>query len=95
MPQRTDNNTLTGSISAKEKILVLYLIEYTTASTAEFHSVTLGLRVSVQPAKPASPIKLLCEELLKVYVFSAHKIFTTLSAPFANKISHFKILAIP
>ena len=56
---------------------------------------TSGLRVSVQPAKPASPIRLLCEELSNVYVFSAHKMFTTFCAPFPNRISHFKILAMP
>ena len=55
----------------------------------------LGLRVSVQPAKPASPIRLLCKEIPKVYEFSAHKIFTTFCAPFPNRISHFKILAMP
>ena len=53
---------------------------------------TSGLRVSVQPA---SPIRLLCEELPNVYVFSAHKMFTTFCAPFPNRISHFKILAMP
>ena len=51
--------------------------------------------MSVQPARPASPIRLLCEQLLNAYVFSAHKIFTTLCAPFPNIISHFKIVAMP
>ena len=54
-----------------------------------------GLRVSVQLAKLASPIRLLYEELPKVYVFAAHKIFTILCGPFPNRISHFKILAMP
>ena len=35
-------------------------------------SVTSGSRVSVHPAKSTPPIRLLCEELPKVYVFSAH-----------------------
>ena len=48
-----------------------------------------------QPAKPVSPIKLLCEELPNVYVFCAPKFFTTFCAPFHNRISHFKILAMP
>ena len=47
---------------------------YTTASPAQSPSVTSGLRVSVQPAKLASPIRFLYEELPKVYVFSAHRI---------------------
>ena len=66
-----------------------------TASLAETSSVTLGLRVSVQPAKPASSIRLLCKQLPNVYVFSAHKTFTTFCAPFLSRISHFKILARP
>ena len=56
-------------------------------------SVASGLRVSIQPVKPAFP--LLYEELSKVYVFSAHKIFTTFCAHFLIGISHFKILAMP
>ena len=43
----------------------------------------------------ASPVRLLCEELPKVYVFSADKIFTTLCAPFGDRISHFKIVSMP
>ena len=66
-----------------------------TASPAETPPVTSGLRVPVQPAKPASPIRFLYEELLKVYVFSTHKIFMTFCAPFPNRIFHFKILAMP
>ena len=66
-----------------------------TASPAETPSLTLGLRVSVQPAKPASRIRFLYEEVLHVYVFYAHKMFTTDCAPFPNRISHFKILAMP
>ena len=58
-------------------------------------SATSGLRVSVQPAKPGLPIRFLCEELPKVYVFSAHRIFTTFCVPFPSKISFFKILAMP
>ena len=50
------------------------------------------LKVSVQPAKPASPIRLLCEELPNVYVFSAHKIFTTFCVSFYDRIFYFKIL---
>ena len=45
--------------------------------------------MSVQPVKqvkPASPIRLLYEELPKVYVFSAHEIFTTFCASFPNRI---------
>ena len=47
----------------------LCFIVYTTASSEEPPSVTSGLRVYVQPAKPASPMRLLCEELPKVCVF--------------------------
>ena len=54
-----------------------------------------GLRVLVQPAKPALHIRLLYEELPDVYVFSAHKMFTAYCAPLPNRISHFKILAMP
>ena len=70
-------------------------IVYTTASPEDPLSVTSGLRVSVQPAKPASPNRFLCEEFKKFYVFSAHKIFTTFCAPFYNRISYFKVLAMP
>ena len=66
-----------------------------TASPQEPPSITWGLRVSVQPVKPASHIRFLYEELPNVYVFSAHKMFTTFCAPFPNRISHFKILAMP
>ena len=65
-----------------------------TASPQKLPSVTSGLRMSVQPAKPALPIRFLCEELPNVHVFSAH-IFMTFCAPFPNTISHFKILAMP
>ena len=47
-------------------------------------SVTSGLKVSVQAAKPASYIRLLYKELPNVYVFFAHKMFTTFCAPFPN-----------
>ena len=40
----------------------------------------------VQPVKPASPIRFLYEEQPNVYLFSAHKIFTTFCAPFPNGI---------
>ena len=53
-----------------------------TASPAETPSVTSGLKVSVQPVKPALPIRFLYEELPNVYVFSAHKMFTTFCAAF-------------
>ena len=59
-----------------------------TASSQKLPSVTSGSRTSVQPAKPALPIRFLCEELPNVYVFSAHKMFTTFCAPFANRTSH-------
>ena len=68
---------------------------YTTALPAGPPSVTLGLRLSVQPAKPAPPTRLLSKQLPKVNVYSAYKIFTTLRAPFPNRISHFKVLALP
>ena len=42
------------------------------ASPEEPPSVTSGFRVAVQPAKPALPIRFLCEQLPKVYVFFAH-----------------------
>ena len=51
--------------------------------------------MSVQPVKPALPIRFLYEELSNVYVFSVHKMFTTFCALFPNRISHFKILAMP
>ena len=66
-----------------------------TASPAEAPSVTSGLRVSVQRAKPVLPIRFLYEELPKVCVFSAHKMFTTFCTLFPNRISRFKILAMP
>ena len=66
-----------------------------TASPAETPSITSELRMSVQPAKPALPIRFLYEELPKVYVFSAHKMFTTFCAPFPNRILYFKILPMP
>ena len=68
---------------------------YMTASSEETPSVTSGLRASVQPTKPALPIRFLYVELPNVYVFFPHKMFTTFCAPFPNKISHFKILAMP
>ena len=43
----------------------------TTASPSGPPSVTSVLRMSVRPIKPASPFRLLCEQLPKVYVFSA------------------------
>ena len=43
----------------------------------EYRHKTFGFRVLVQPAKPALPIRLLYEELPNVYVYSAHKMFTT------------------
>ena len=76
------------------KTSLLYSID-TTASLAEPRSVTLELRVPIQPAKPDSPVRLLCEELPSVYVFFAHKMLTILYAFFPNRISHFKILAMP
>ena len=66
-----------------------------TASPVETQSVMSGLRVSVQPAKPALPIRFLYEELPKVYAFSAEKMFMTFCAPFPNRISHFKMVAMP
>ena len=65
------------------------------ASPGRTSLVTSGLRITVQPAKSASLIKLLYEELPKVYAFSAQKIFTTFCIPFRDRISHFKILAMP
>ena len=56
----------------------------TIATHVEPQSLTSGLRMSVQPAKPALDIRLLYEKLPKVYVFSAHKVFTTFCAPFPN-----------
>ena len=67
----------------------------TTASTEKPLSVTSGLRVAVHPAKPASPIRFLCEQLPNVYVYSARKIFTSFRTSFPNRISHFKIVAMP
>ena len=70
----------------------VYICIYTAEETL---SVTSELRVSVQPAKPALSIRFLYEELPNVYVFSAHKMFTNFCVPFLNRISHFKILALP
>ena len=71
-------------------------IVYTTASPKEPPSVTSELRVSVQPAKPTSPIKLSGKELPKLNVFSAHTIFTIYCASFSSRLSYFKIpLAMP
>ena len=53
-----------------------------TASLEETPSVTSGLKVSVQAAKPVLPIRFLYEELPNVYVFPAHKVFTTFCAFF-------------
>ena len=64
---------------------------YMTASPAETPSVTSGLRVSVQPALS---IRFLCKELPKVYLLSAHRMFTSFCAAFPNGISHLKILAM-
>ena len=80
-------------VSAQEKHPCF--IVYMTASPAKSPSVTSGLIVSVHPAKPALPIGFLYEELPNVYVFSAHGMFTTFCAPFPNRISYFKILAMP
>ena len=66
-----------------------------TVSPEEPPSVTSELSVLVQLAKPASPISSLYKQLPNVYVFSAHKIFTSFCAPFPNRISYFKILAMP
>ena len=66
-----------------------------TASPEGTPSVTSASKVSVQPAKPAPPIRLLCEELPKIHVFSAHWIFTTFCASFPNRVFHFKIVAMP
>ena len=74
---------------------ISFFIAYTAASPEESPSVTSELRVSVQPANPASPTRLLYEELSKIYVFSAHKVFTTFCALFPNRISRFKIVAMP
>ena len=66
-----------------------------TASYEETPSVTSGLRVAVQQVKPGLPIRFLYDELPNVYVFSAHDMFTACCATFSNRISHFKILAMP
>ena len=66
----------------------------TAALPAESPSVTLGMRVWVQPAKSDLSVRLLCDQLPKVYVFSAHYIFTIFCAPFPNRISHFKVLVM-
>ena len=68
---------------------------FMTASPEEPPPVMSRLKVSVQPAKPALPIKLFYEELPNVYVFYAHKMLATFCAPFPNRISHFNILAMP
>ena len=74
--------------------IALYILDM-TASPEEPLPVTSGLRVSVQPTKPALPIRFLYEVLPNVYVFSAHKMLTTFCAPFPNRISHFKIWVMP
>ena len=70
-------------------------ILYITVSPAETPSVTLGLKVSIRSAKPALAIRFLYGDLPNVYMFSAHKMFTSFRAPFPNRISSFKILAMP
>ena len=77
-----DVDNLTGSILAKEKILAS---QYMSASPAGPPSVTSGLKMSIQPAKPASPIEHLTEQQRKCYVFSAHNIFTTWCVPFGRE----------
>ena len=62
MLQCIGRNTLTGIMSAQEKHPCF--IVYTTAQPEESPLVTSGLRVSVQLAKPASPIRLLCKPLV-------------------------------
>ena len=79
---------------SKRKTSLLYSID-TTASPAESPPVTLGLIMWIQPAKPYSPVRLLCDQLPSVHVFSAHKVFNIFRTPFPNRISHFKILAMP
>ena len=74
-------------ISIKNSCFIVGL--YTTASPEEPPSETSGLRMSVQPAKPASLVGVLWEQLAKVCVFFAHKIFMTFCAPFSNRIFHF------
>ena len=64
-------------------------------SSAETPSVTSVLGLSVQPTKSALPIRFLYEQLPNIYVFSEHKMFTTFCAPFPNRISRFKIVAMP
>ena len=63
-----------------------------SASPGRAPSVMSGLRMSVQPVKPISPIERMSER--KFDVFSAHKIFMTWRAPFSCTISDFKFLAI-
>ena len=65
-----------------------------SASLGRLPSVASGLRVSVQPTKPTSSIWHLCERYRKVIVFSVPKIFTTLCAPFPNRMSSLKVLAM-
>ena len=69
-----DIDNLTGNISAKKNPC---FIIYVSVSPAESPSITPGLRMSVQPAKPASSIGHLNEQYRKVYAFSLSKIFTT------------------
>ena len=58
----------------------------TTASPAGPPSVTSGLGMLVQPVKPAPPVVHLCEQLPKVYAFSADEICTIFCAPFSAGI---------
>ena len=53
-----------------------------------------GIKSIGSAGQAGSSIRLLCEELPKVDVFSAHKIFTTFCAPFPYRIFDFKVLAI-
>ena len=52
------------------------------------------VRIMVQPAKPASPIWHLSEDLPKVNAFLHVRFFTTWCAPFPNRIFDFKVLAM-
>ena len=67
-------------------------MEYVCVARQGPLSVLSGLRISVHPAKPASPMLHLSNQQPTVFVFSAHKIFTTWCAPFPNRIFDFEIL---
>ena len=68
-------NTLTGSILATEKFLFYSIHDDSVARSVPTSNV--GIENVDSTGQAASLVKFLCEQLPKVFVFSADKIFTT------------------